>query len=195
VYHKISAAGYQTISRKGCCIDHSVSFESCLPPLPEYKYPTHKPAAHIILATASLHRHNNLSFIQIPTYPKADDVQGKHVWKSCHPSNLEFVGSESKYFCPRRQGCYGPEDVAIITPYTGQLMRLRRILEKHTVVQLEDADAKLVQDMEQRAAEKSEAEKEPHMLKVVQSSLKAKLRLATVDNFQGNHPFLLSVPD
>lgn len=70
-------------------------------------------------------------------------------------------------------------------------MRLRKILEKHTVVQLEDADAKLLQDMESRAAEKIEAGGEPHMLKVVESSLKAKLRLATVDNFQGNPPFLL----
>lgn len=69
-------------------------------------------------------------------------------------------------------------------------MRLRKILEKHTVVQLEDADAKLLQDMEQRAAEKFEAGGELHTLKVVESSLKAKLRLATVDNFQGNYPFL-----
>jgi hypothetical protein len=75
-------------------------------------------------------------------------------------------------------------------------MKLRKILEKHTVVQLEDADAKLVQDMEQRATEQAADSLLPSAsaaagksgqgaLMVVESSLRSRVRLATVDNFQG----------
>ena len=86
----------------------------------------------------------------------------------------------------------------MLTPYLGQLLLLRQQLEKHTVVQLEEADAKLLDELAER---KDPAQPSPlgstseqgtpagmaadAGVSVKRSTLRSKLRLATVDNFQG----------
>lgn len=109
--------------------------------------------------------------------------------------------------CGCRQGCYAPDDIAVLTPYLGQLLLLRKALERHTVVHLEEADAKLLQDLEEAdagsngmpsgsdtaagdGAQPGEARGGNARLaeanaSIKTSSLRSMLRLATVDNFQG----------
>ncbi|KAK9802792.1 hypothetical protein WJX73_006176 [Symbiochloris irregularis] len=110
-----------------------------------------------------------------------------------------------------RQGCYGPDDIAVLTPYLGQLLLLRKALERHTVVHLEEADAKLLEDLEEAdtanagnasgsdtAPGSSAQQDDQHSslagrharlaeanASIKTSSLRSMLRLATVDNFQG----------
>ncbi|MCJ1422503.1 hypothetical protein MMC29_000383 [Sticta canariensis] len=118
-----------------------------------------------------------------------------------------------------RQGCYGPEDIAVITPYLGQLLLLRQELQRHTVVQLEEADASRLADLAENAvAAEGSAPARPGLLmdpgsaefgsqstpvsnpmaaeaaaRVKRSSLQSCLRLATVDNFQGEEAKIIII--
>ena len=94
----------------------------------------------------------------------------------------------------------------MLTPYLGQLRLLKGHLERHTVVHLEEGDAKLLDDLAENAAAAAaagsslpagslpEREMPPSVqaaeasATVKTSSLRSKLRLATVDNFQGALP-------
>ena len=42
-----------------------------------------------------------------------------------------------------RQGCYGKGRITILTPYTGQLQILRKLLRSHVLVSLAEADAEV----------------------------------------------------
>lgn len=111
----------------------------------------------------------------------------------------------------RRQGCYGSEDIAVITPYLGQLLLLRQELQRHTLVRLEEADAAQLADLADKSAAAddvtatadqsaapapspaadgaSSTKGNPLAAEaaatVQRSSLQSCVRLATVDNFQG----------
>lgn len=92
----------------------------------------------------------------------------------------------------------------MLTPYLGQLLLLRTQLAKHTVVQLEEADVKLLEELTestdpglanggQAAGTATGAEvSAPVSAKAAEaaasvktSTLRSRVRLATVDNFQG----------
>ena len=45
--------------------------------------------------------------------------------------------------CDCRQGCYANGRITILTPYTGQLQLLRKLLRDHVVVSLAEADAEV----------------------------------------------------
>ena len=113
----------------------------------------------------------------------------------CKPPSL---GESFRLVCTHRQGCYGPDDIAVLTPYLGQLMLLRKHLENHTVVQLEEADAKLLEDLAESKQppslpDSATQEQDPPMkpaeavANIKSSTLRSQLRLATVDNFQGRN--------
>lgn len=81
-----------------------------------------------------------------------------------------------------RQGAYKSTDIAVLTPYTGQLQKLRASLGKDFEISLSDRDEdKLVQDgFELDADDTAPSKPSLHRKQLLQS-----LRLATVDNFQG----------
>ncbi|KAK9822561.1 hypothetical protein WJX74_004715 [Apatococcus lobatus] len=90
-----------------------------------------------------------------------------------------------------RQGCYGSEDITVLTPYTGQLLLLRKALEKHTLVFLDEADQKIVDDIDssgltgpENPEAASDAAQEP-ATNICHDTVRRRVRLATVDNFQG----------
>ena len=116
--------------------------------------------------------------------------------------------TEAQPICVGRQGCYGPDDIAVLTPYSGQLLLLRQALQEHVVVHLEEADEKLLKDAVQAKSAKPRAapadsgaggrpsstqqetpcSSHAQLLKpnaIKKTSLNSMLRLATVDNFQG----------
>ena len=91
-----------------------------------------------------------------------------------------------------RQGVYKAEDIAVLTPYLGQLRKLRRSLSSFAEVVVNDRDTDeltLAEDPQENtkndatANGKMTAQSLPK-LGVHKSTLLQALRLATIDNFQ-----------
>lgn len=90
-----------------------------------------------------------------------------------------------------RQGVYKSEDIAVLTPYTGNLQKLRALLASDFEITLSDRDEETMakegfstDPMEENALPGSSIKKE----KLVEC-----LRLATVDNFQGEEAKVIIV--
>ncbi|KAK6441860.1 hypothetical protein LTR95_001915, partial [Oleoguttula sp. CCFEE 5521] len=81
-----------------------------------------------------------------------------------------------------RQGVYRPDDIAVLTPYVGQLRKIRKELAKFTEVVLSDVDEDALQRDGEDDGDNFEA---PPRSAVAKSTLLKAVRLATVDNFQG----------
>ncbi|RYP53103.1 hypothetical protein DL768_001880 [Monosporascus sp. mg162] len=84
-----------------------------------------------------------------------------------------------------RQGEYGPDDIAVITPYLGQLFRLRRRMDNLFEISVGDRD---LEELELHAARESGDQTEsdiPARAPARKTTLLKSIRLATVDNFQG----------
>ncbi|KAL1846495.1 hypothetical protein VTK73DRAFT_279 [Phialemonium thermophilum] len=89
-----------------------------------------------------------------------------------------------------RQGAYKPGDIAVLVPYLAQLRLLRRVFEGRFEVLLNDRDAG---DLEEEADEPDAPEPgtsvgeeaRPPKAPLAKASLSRSVRLATVDNFQG----------
>ncbi|KAH6608798.1 hypothetical protein Trco_002144, partial [Trichoderma cornu-damae] len=81
-----------------------------------------------------------------------------------------------------RQGEYSHDDIAVITPYLGQLHKLRRRMESMFEICLNDRDLAELEDFENgdRAAPAAAAGK-----RSAKTTLLKSVRAATVDNFQG----------
>ncbi|KAI5863739.1 P-loop containing nucleoside triphosphate hydrolase protein [Durotheca rogersii] len=73
-----------------------------------------------------------------------------------------------------RQGTYASEDIAIITPYLGQLQKLRKRLKESFEVAVNDRD---LDDLQKEGLEST--------TEVRKQNLEHCVRIATVDNFQG----------
>jgi hypothetical protein len=80
------------------------------------------------------------------------------------------------------QGVYEPEDIAVLTPYVSQLSHLRQELGKTHAVVLGELD---LEELEEHSSIKGGSDAGGDGLVVVQTTLLKSLRLATVDNFQG----------
>ena len=89
-----------------------------------------------------------------------------------------------------RQGEYGKEDIAVITPYLGQLQKLRRRMQSMFEICLNDRD---LDDVEKLDGGSDDGQKDNHATKgmgktnrsVAKTTLLNSVRIATVDNFQG----------
>jgi hypothetical protein len=92
-----------------------------------------------------------------------------------------------------RQGVYRPSEIAVLTPYLGQLRKLRRALSSFAEVIINDRDIdELALDSDDDENDETEVKssgvtkaRQPPRLGVHKSTLLQALRLATVDNFQG----------
>ncbi|GAB1319260.1 hypothetical protein MFIFM68171_09470 [Madurella fahalii] len=82
-----------------------------------------------------------------------------------------------------RQGSYGLDDIAVITPYLGQLFRLRREMQGLFEISVGERDLEDLAAIERDTASPSTevVSKKP----VAKTSLLKSVRVATVDNFQG----------
>lgn len=90
-----------------------------------------------------------------------------------------------------RQGVYESKDIAVLTPYTGQLQKLRAKLRSDFEIVLSDRDLEtLAKDGFDEETSTSSEEDQKDVAKRQQRSVEKKklsefLRIATVDNFQG----------
>ncbi|KAI2622163.1 hypothetical protein GGS26DRAFT_249873 [Hypomontagnella submonticulosa] len=81
-----------------------------------------------------------------------------------------------------RQGSYGAEDIAVITPYLAQLGRLRREMGKLFEITVGERD---LEDLEALDDKSAETILQAHRPTTIKKTLLNSIRLATVDNFQG----------
>ncbi|KAF4343606.1 NFX1-type zinc finger-containing protein [Fusarium beomiforme] len=94
-----------------------------------------------------------------------------------------------------RQGEYKPEDVALLTPYTGQLQQLRAALGKDFEICLSDRDMdQLAHDGFENDSGGINGQGSSGAQKMIEKKqLLQTIRLATVDNFQGEEAKVIIV--
>jgi len=81
-----------------------------------------------------------------------------------------------------KQGVYKPGSIAVLTPYVGQLKKLQLRMQSAFEVVLDDRDIKVLEEAGLDDAAQSRAPPAPGVQK---GSMASAIRLATVDNFQG----------
>ncbi|KAI0880453.1 P-loop containing nucleoside triphosphate hydrolase protein [Annulohypoxylon maeteangense] len=134
--------------------------------------------------------HNLKDSEQVSDYPEVSGVKKRLYWfhhehpESTFSPNSLLDTSRTNYFevemiCAFvshlvRQGVYGHDDIAVITPYLGQLHRLRHRLQESFEVVMEDED---LEDLQKEGFEEAPS--------VYKQDLGSCVRLATVDTFQG----------
>lgn len=101
--------------------------------------------------------------------------------KTSHSNDFEIEMTAALVSHLIRQGKYGQGDIAVITPYLGQLHKLRRRMESMFEICLNDRD---LDDLE-ALDEASEGPEPRKPATVHKSTLLKSVRVATVDNFQG----------
>ncbi|EXK49644.1 hypothetical protein FOMG_02133 [Fusarium oxysporum f. sp. melonis 26406] len=98
--------------------------------------------------------------------PEAQPAEGPHASSYCNRWEIEMATALVRHLV--QQGEYQPEDIALLTPYTSQLCALKRALSEEIEISIESVDS---QDSDQKIMRKR--------------PLSSAVRLATVDNFQG----------
>lgn len=83
-----------------------------------------------------------------------------------------------------RQGHYTPEDIALLTPYLGQLQRLRHRMAAEPTFSV-NVDERDLEELEELDAAKSSEQVPPTKHSISKTTMLRSVRLATVDNFQG----------
>lgn len=84
-----------------------------------------------------------------------------------------------------RQGEYGPDDIAVLTPYFGQFLKLRRQMESMFEISISDRDMEDLEALGEDANAPTPAQVAQGPSPVNKKTLLRSLRVATVDNFQG----------
>eukprot|EP00124_Ichthyophonus_hoferi_P002733 Ihof_evm4s199 gene=Ihof_evmTU4s199 len=157
------------------------------------------PIYHSLQDSASVHGYpevrgmeRRLFFLDHDGKEHEEEVDSDNTSKR-NQSEVEWVVGLTKYLL--QQG-YEPGDIAVLTPYTGQLRELKVALEKVTLVFVDGADAEaLALDCveeegkeETREDEAKRREDRREKLDSVMSNaapLHTLVRMATIDNFQG----------
>jgi superfamily I DNA and/or RNA helicase len=81
-----------------------------------------------------------------------------------------------------RQGTYGSEDIAVITPYVGQLQKLKQQLAASFEIIVGDRDQ---EELEAQGLQDHQTATADGKAQIQKTTLLKALRIATVDNFQG----------
>jgi len=82
-----------------------------------------------------------------------------------------------------RQGTFGNEDIAVLTPYLGQLQKIKQRLRSSFEIVVSDRD---LEDLENQDLKDDNVEAAAESrVNVRKTTLLSALRVATVDNFQG----------
>jgi superfamily I DNA and/or RNA helicase len=84
-----------------------------------------------------------------------------------------------------RQGSYGSDDIAVITPYLGQLVRLRCEMETLFEISVSERDREELEALHANESADDNMAAQQHKPLAVKKTLLKSIRLATVDNFQG----------
>ncbi|QPC76767.1 hypothetical protein HYE68_007519 [Fusarium pseudograminearum] len=88
-----------------------------------------------------------------------------------------------------QQGKYGAGDIAVLTPYLGQLQLLRRRMESMFEICVNDRDADELEAIEEEGIDT----KTPNFGALRKTTLLKTVRVATVDNFQGEEAKIIVI--
>ncbi|EXX71059.1 uncharacterized protein OCT59_017734 [Rhizophagus irregularis] len=129
----------------------------------------------------------NVYFID---HSNPEDNTGGDLAMKSHVNSYEvkMVVEMVKYFV--RNGYTKPEDIAVLTPYLGQMIKIRNALSNSFVVVIDERDAQEIAEMEKKRDSKNKDNlKEKDNIDgdqgATSKSLKQQVTLRTVDNFQG----------
>ncbi|KAL9132322.1 MAG: hypothetical protein Q9175_006504 [Cornicularia normoerica] len=89
-----------------------------------------------------------------------------------------------------RQGTYGSEDIAVITPYLGQLQKIKKRLANSFEIVVGDRDQ---EELEAKGLQDPLETSIDGQVQVQKTTLLNALRIATVDNFQGEEAKVIVV--
>ena len=89
-----------------------------------------------------------------------------------------------------RQGTYGSEDIAVITPYLGQLQNIKKRLGDSFEIVVGDRDQ---EDLEAKGLQDPLETPTDSQVQVQKTTLLNAVRIATVDNFQGEEAKIIIV--
>jgi len=125
------------------------------------------------------------------SYPEDSKDDGTRVKSHSNPWEVAMAAALVRHLV--RQGEYKSTDIALLTPYTGQLQKLRAALSNDFEVFLSDRD---LETLEKDGFEKPEEEEtsagRPRKA-IEKKQLLQTIRLATVDNFQGEEAKVIIV--
>ena len=117
-------------------------------------------------------------------HSEKEDAQSSNLAYSLSKTNaweVEMVAALVSHLV--RQGVYGNEDIAVLTPYLGQLQKLKQRLRASFAIVVGDRDA---EELETKGIEDESGEEEVGTKgNVRKTTLLNAIRVATVDNFQG----------
>jgi hypothetical protein len=105
-------------------------------------------------------------------YPEEDCGSDLAMQSHVNIHEVKMVVEMVKYFV--KYGYTEPGDIAVLTPYLGQLSKIKEALSKSFVVDIDERDAENIADMEEEVNDTSKP-----------SNQLVNVKLRTVDNFQG----------
>ncbi|CAI2167409.1 17623_t:CDS:2 [Funneliformis geosporum] len=111
---------------------------------------------------------------------------------------VEMVVEMVKYFI--RNGYTKSEDIAVLTPYLGQMIKIRDALSKSFVVVIDERDAQKLEEIEEKEDGYDENDNREGKDNTIGSisvaskkSLQQQITLRTVDNFQGEEATIVII--
>lgn len=117
-------------------------------------------------------------------HDKKEDDSSTNLTQSFSKTNaweVEMVAALVSHLV--RQGVYGNEDIAVLTPYLGQLQKLKQRLRSSFTIVVGDRD---MEELETKGLEDDDGGENPvAKVNVRKTTLLDALRIASVDNFQG----------
>jgi hypothetical protein len=122
-----------------------------------------------------------------------EDSQGPdeiHTKSRSNEWEVKMVCSLVKHIV--RQGEYKSNEIAVLTPYVGQLQKLRKGLKSHFEIVLSDRDVETLAQNELTEDEQPTESPAKGPL-ATKTSLADMLRIATVDNFQGEEAKIIII--
>jgi hypothetical protein len=124
-----------------------------------------------------------------------DGSGGEHALKShVNKYEVKMVVEMVKYFV--RNGYTKKDDIAVLTPYLGQMIKIRDALKKSFVVVIDERDAQDIAEMEEQQEEQGEINTSSNIETISvasRKSLNRQVTLRTVDNFQGEEANIVIV--
>lgn len=141
----------------------------------------------------------------VSEYPEVDGMRHRLYWLN-HQENedprtdqavslsrtntfeVEMVASLVSHLV--RQGTYGREDIAVITPYLGQLQKIKKRLANSFEIIVGDRDQ---EELKAQGLQDDPETSKDGRIQIQKTTLLNSLRIATVDNFQGEEAQVIVV--
>ncbi|KAF2018601.1 NFX1-type zinc finger-containing protein 1, partial [Aaosphaeria arxii CBS 175.79] len=140
----------------------------------------------------------NVFWLDHQNLEESKDTESHHEKSKSNLWEVEMVHSLVRHIV--RQGAYKSDEIAVLTPYTGQLQKLRAAMRQDFEIVLSDRDEDaLAQDgfnTGDTSSDAEAAEQAPDKNKrkpLAKKQLSDLLRVATVDNFQGEEAKIIIV--